>query len=108
MCIRDSLGNVNCELTRTQVGIPLAALICASSAVIISSVSKTIRLITIIFLIIAVFLLLVTGSVASILASICGITILLIVALRHNSIKRYFVIIPMVIIFVFAGWSLVP
>jgi len=102
------LGNVEFQLTRTHAGILLASLICASFAVIVSSVSKTIRLLCVGCLIIAIFLLLVTGSVGSTLAALCGIILLLITAQRYNSLKRYIVILPIIIGFAFVGWNQVP
>lgn len=102
------LGNVEFHLTRTQAGIPIAALICASFAVIVSGASKKIRLIAVACLSITIFLLLVTGSIGSSLAALCGITLLLVAAWHYNSVKRYFIIFPVVIGFALTGWSLVP
>ena len=102
------LGNVDFQLTRTQAGIPLAALICASIAVIVSAVSKGIRLIAFVFQIIIIFLLLVTGSVGSSLAALCGISAMLIVGHRYISIKRYIIVVTLILGFALAGWNLVP
>jgi hypothetical protein len=103
------LGNTVFHLTRTQAGIPLAVLICASFAVVIAIASSIkIRLIAFISLIVAIFLLLVTGSVGSSVAALGGITLLLVVAWRYVSIKKYLVILPMVIGLALAGWGQVP
>jgi O-antigen ligase/polysaccharide polymerase Wzy-like membrane protein len=102
------LGNIDFQLTRTQAGIPLAVLICASFAVIVSAISKKIRLIAFVSLIVTTFLLLVTGSVGSSLAALCGIMLLLGIARRYISIKRYFIVLPIVIGLAMAGWSQLP
>jgi O-antigen ligase len=102
------LGNVNFQLIRTQAGIPLAALICASLAVIISKVSKGIRMIAGVFLLILIFLLLVTGSIGSSLAALCGISAMLIVGFRFISFKRILVVVALLLGFALASWNLVP
>ena len=101
-------GNVDFHLTRTQVGIPLAVLFCASFAVILSAASKRIRLLAVVSLVFTIFLLLVTGSVGSSLAALCGVVVVLVVALRYISVKRYLVALTICVGLAIAGWSLVP
>jgi hypothetical protein len=59
------LGNVDFQMTRTQAGILLSVLICASFSIIICSGAKIMRLLAFVALGVAIFLLLVTGSVGS-------------------------------------------
>jgi hypothetical protein len=101
------LGNLDFQLTRTQVGIPLAALICASFAIVVSANGKFVRLTCLICLMATLFLLLVTGSVGSSLGAICGIALLLTVATRYMSVKKFF-FVPIVLGLAFVGWSQIP
>ncbi|HJV48211.1 MAG TPA: O-antigen ligase family protein [Geothrix sp.] len=87
------LGKIDIQMLRTQVGIPLAALICASFAVAISPLRRWTRLLAAGCLITAGYILLVTGSVGSTLASLAGITVILSLSVRHFSVKRYVVIL---------------
>lgn len=102
------LGNVDINLIRTQAGIPLAVFICSSFSIILCAVSNRIRQIAAIFLILTIFLLLVTGSVGSSLAALCGIMLLLYIARRYMSLKRYVMILPIAIVFALVGWSQLP
>jgi O-Antigen ligase. len=101
-------GNVDFRLIRTQVGIPLATLICASFAVFFGDVSKRIRLIVFVFLIITIYLLLVTGSVGSSIAVLAGIVAILVVARRYISVKRHLVALTICISLAMVGWGLLP
>lgn len=70
------LGEVLINFSRTGVGFILAALICASTAVTILQVKLHERLIAGMCLAVNVFLLLTTGSFGSILAVLCGLTVM--------------------------------
>jgi len=70
------LGRVFVSFVRTDVGFILAALICASTAVTISQVKGTYRLLAGACLSSNVFLLLATGSFGSIFACLCGLAVI--------------------------------
>lgn len=82
------LGRVTVNFLRTEVGFPLAALICASSAVTLSPVRNLYRLIAGACLAANVFLLLVTGSFGSILASLCGLAAIFCIQVRTVSFTK--------------------
>jgi len=101
--------NTDFYFTRTQVGILLAALICASFAIITTDFNnKLIRLITFVCLIGAIFILLVTGSVGSSLTALGGTALLLGVARRYLSIKKQLVILPILLALALVGWNQLP
>lgn len=83
------LGQINIQMIRTQVGIILAAFICATFAVAISPVERMTRMAATGCLFTTAYLLLVTGSVGSTLAALTGIMIMLFMSLRHFPVKRY-------------------
>jgi O-antigen ligase len=101
-------GNVAFRMIRTQIGIVLAALICASFAVVVSNLSLILRLVAGTCFTIAILLLLITGSVGSSLASLCGIVLILVFGRRFFSIKQYSMIILGVVGFVLITWSILP
>lgn len=87
------LGKVDVQMLRTQVGIILAALICASFAITIAQVRKETRLVAAGCLITSIYFLLITGSVGSSLSAMAGIGVMLLMSLRHYSFKRYMVLL---------------
>jgi hypothetical protein len=82
------LGRVVVNFLRTEVGFILAALICASTAVTVSQVRNLYRLVAGACLAANVFLLLVTGSFGSILASLCGLAAIFCVQLRTVNLTK--------------------
>lgn len=102
------LGNIDFQLTRTQSGIPLAVLISASFALMACSVKKNIRLAAVLAMVAGLFLLLVTGSVGSSLAALCGIVLILFISRSYFSVTRYAVFLPLLLVLVLIGWSQVP
>lgn len=76
------------DLSRTAVGFILAALICASTAVMVSQVKGLYRWIAGACLASNVFLLLATGSFGSILASLCGLAAIFYIQLRNINIAK--------------------
>ena len=102
------LGSLDIQMIRTQVGIILAALICASFAVAISPVRPVTRFSAVGGLVIAIYLLLVTGSVGSTLASLAGIVLILVLGGRHFSIKRYVLMLVAGISLALAAWTFLP
>ncbi len=96
------LGNVDFQLTRTQVGIVLAALACSSFAVVINNVTLAVRLTGGACLAACGFLFLVTGSVWSVLAAFLGIAVILVVA------RRYLLVGLLCIGLFYAAWGFLP
>ena len=101
-------GNVDFALIRTQVGIVLATLICASFAVIICKVSPLNRLTATGCLTIAILLLLVTGSIGSSIAALSGVAAILLVGRQYISVKRYLVITVIISMLGLIGWDIIP
>lgn len=102
------LGRVDIQMIRTQVGIILAALICASFAVSISRVERGLRMLATGCLLVAAYLLLVTGSVGSTLAGLAGILLILFLGRRQFSIKRYLVLVIVGVGLVVTTWAVLP
>lgn len=82
------LGKVTVNFLRTEVGFILAALICASTAITVSQVGNLYRLIAGACLAANVFLLLVTASFGSILASLCGLAAIFCIQVRTVSLTK--------------------
>jgi hypothetical protein len=102
------LGKLNIQMIRTQVGILLAGLICASFAIAISQVSRWTRLMASGCLAAAAYLLLVTGSVGSTLAALAGIVVVLFMGMRQFSIKRYVILLFVGMGLALASWTALP
>jgi hypothetical protein len=102
------LWKLDIQMIRTQVGIILAALICASFAVAISPVRREIRIAGMGCLAIAAYLLLVTGSVGSTLAGLAGLVMILLLGKRQFSIKRYFTMLLVGVGLLVATWTILP
>lgn len=102
------LGKLIFIMTRTQVGIILAALICASFAVSISPVRWGTRLVALVCLIMAAYLLMVTGSVGSTISGLAGILVILLLGIRQFSVKRYFVMLFVGVGLIVATWAILP
>jgi hypothetical protein len=80
------LVNVDVVVTRTQVGIVLAALACASFALSLSRLSARWRAVTLAAVITSVALILVTGSVGSVIAMILGGIVVIVGTVRRRSV----------------------
>lgn len=102
------LGNTDFYLTRTQSGIPLAALLSASFAVFVNPAVNSARIIAFVSFALGIFLLLVTGSVGSSLAALCGIGLILVIGQRYFSIKRYLIILLTIILLAIIGFNSAP
>ncbi len=102
------LGKLNIQMLRTQVGIILAVMICTSFAVVISKVKRHLRIMATGCLALAIYFLLVTGSVGSTLAALAGITLMLFMGMRHFSIKRYFILLTVGAGLALATWTILP
>jgi hypothetical protein len=102
------LGKLDIQMIRTQVGIILAALICASFAVTISQVQRATRIMAAGCLGAAAYLLLVTGSVGSTLSALAGITLILMLGKRQFSFKRYMMMLSVGIGLGLVAWVFLP
>ncbi|WP_306589628.1 O-antigen ligase [Geothrix sp. 21YS21S-4] len=102
------LGKIDIQMIRTQSGIILAALICASFAVAISPVQRMTRLMATACLLVAAYFLLVTGSVGSTLAGLAGLGLILFLGKRHFSIKRYLLLLFIGAGLALATWTILP
>jgi hypothetical protein len=102
------LGKLDIQMIRTQVGIILAALICATFAISISRVSRSTRLLATGCLAISAYLLLVTGSVGSTIAGLAGLLLILALGKRRFSVKRYFLLMIVGLGLAVGTWSVLP
>jgi len=102
------LGRVDIQMIRTQVGIILAALICVSFAAAFSRVRRGIRLLAMGCLVVAVYMLMVTGSVGSTFAALAGILMILFKGRHHFSMKRYLILLFTGATLAMAGWTVLP
>lgn len=102
------LWNTDIMTIRTQVGIILASFICASFAIALSPGQRWTRIVATGCLVVAGYLLLVSGSVGSTLASGVGILLVLALGMPRFSLKRY-----LIVMFIGAGialtaWTVMP
>ena len=102
------LWNTDIMTIRTQVGIILAAFICASFAIALSPGQRWTRIAAAVCLVVAAYLLLVSGSVGSTLACGAGIALILALGMPHFSIKRYLVVMCIGAGIALAAWTVVP
>lgn len=102
------LGKLDIQMIRTQSGIILASLICASFAIAISRVRRPTRLLAGGCLIVSSYLLLVTGSVGSTIAGLAGITLILVLGKRQFSTKRYLQVLFLGLGLGLATWTVLP
>jgi hypothetical protein len=102
------LGRIDIQMIRTQVGIILAALICASFAITISQTRRGIRFMAGGCLAAALYLLLVTGSVGSTIAGLAGMFLILVMGLRRFSLKRYFILLTVGLGLGLGIWTVLP
>lgn len=100
-------GNLLFNFTRTQIGFLFASLICASMAIVICQVKTYHKLLAAICLLANFLLLLITGSIGSSFACLCGITAIFVASLhKFNFIKILFIIIIFCLLFL--TWSAAP
>lgn len=102
------LGNVVVNFLRTEVGIILAVLICASTAVIVSQVKGLYRLLAGACLVSNVFLLLATGSFGSGLACICGLSAIFFTQFRTVSVTKALASVLVICCVLFLSYSFSP
>ncbi len=102
------LGKTVFHFIRTQIGFLLASMICASTSVAICRVRPLYRFLAAGSLAINFFLLLVTGSVASTIACICGLVVILIVGRGHFSAVKYATSLALVVGLLFSVWAFSP
>jgi len=82
------LGRLYVNFLRTEVGFILAALICASGAILFSQVKSQYRLLAGICFVSNVFLLLTTGSFGSSSACLCGLAVIFLTLIRKVSLIK--------------------
>jgi len=102
------LGNVVISFVRTEVGFILAALICASTAVMVSQVKGLYSVIAGACLTANVFLLLATGSFGSIFACICGLAAIFYIQLRNIKATKVFLSVTALCCMLLMIYSLSP
>ena len=82
------LGKVAVNFARTEVGFIFAALICASAAITISRVKTLHRLLAGVCLVSNTYLLLITASIGSALACLCGLAAIFYAQARKGNVMR--------------------
>jgi O-antigen ligase len=102
------LGKAYINFSRTDVGFILSALICACTAVIISSVGPRQRIIAGACLAANAFLLLSTASFGSFFATLCGLTAIFIVQLRSINIVKLIGSMVAIVFMLFLVYALLP
>jgi hypothetical protein len=103
-----SFGNTHFQFIRTQIGFLLASLICASVAIILCNVGAVTRVFAGVALTITVFLLMVTGSIASTIACIGGLLLMLAVGFRYFSLAKYLVFLSVIAALLVSIWTFSP
>jgi O-antigen ligase len=102
------LGKVIVDFSRTGVGFILAALICASTAVIVSQVKGLYRLLAGACLTSNIFLLLATGSFGSIFACLCGLAAIFYTQFRRVNLARVLLSVIIIACLLVLTYSLSP
>lgn len=102
------LGQASVNFLRTQVGFIFAALICASTAVVVSQVKRLYRLLAGVCLTLNTILLLVTGSFGSIFACLCGLAALFYGHFRTVKITRVLASVTAIACMLLLIWGLSP
>lgn len=102
------LGKVIVSFLRTEVGFILAALICASAAVLVSQVRGAYRMVAAVCLVANLFLLLSTGSFGSGFAAICGLAVVTFKQFGSISFKKVLASLIVVSLTVMLTYSLSP
>jgi O-antigen ligase len=102
------LGKAQINFARTDVGFILAALTCASAAIVVTPVRVMQRLIALTCLLTCVFLLLSTGSFGSIAACLCGLTAIFIAQFRSINIVRFIMSLLTIIFMLVLVYLMLP
>lgn len=102
------LGKLDIQMIRTQSGIILASLVCGSFAIAISPIARWTRIAATGCLAASVYLMLITGSVGSSLASLAGMILILVMGKRRFSIRRYFLLLLLGTGLALTAWSVMP
>ena len=106
--IHYQLGRVLIDFGRTEVGFILAALICASTAIVFSPVKRSHRLLAGVCLVSNLVLLLATGSFGSGLACVCGLSAIFYAQSRSVNVTRVLASVIVIICMLFLTYSLSP
>ena len=99
-------GNTLFAFTRTQVGFIVASLICSSMAIIICRVGALNRLLAVICLVINSYLILVTGSVGSVIACLCGLIAIFLLSIFNISITKFLIVVTLIFSLFISVWNL--
>lgn len=102
------LGKVFINFLRTEVGFILAALICASTAVVVSQVRRSYRIWGGACLVSNLFLLLATGSFGSIFSCLCGLSAIFFIHYRNIGITKMLASAAVICCIIFLTYSLSP
>jgi O-antigen ligase len=101
-------GHVVVEFRRTLVGFIFAALICSSMAITVSRIKLTYRLLAAVCLGVNALLLLITGSIGSSLACLCGLGAIFYAQSRVVNIMRGLISITVICSLLFLVWTISP
>ncbi len=102
------LGKVLVTFVRTDVGFILAALICASTAIVVSRVKSVYRWLAVASLISNVFLLLGSASFGSGLACLCGLGAIFYAQFRKTNVVRTLVSLFVIALMLLLTYALSP
>jgi hypothetical protein len=101
-------GNTVFNFTRTHVGFILSSMTCASTAIIIVRVKMLYRLLAGTCLVVNALLLLITGSVGSAIACLCGIIVIYFSASRRIHVIGSLISIVVIAGLLFMVWLTAP
>jgi hypothetical protein len=102
------LGKAYVNFMRTEVGFIFAALTCASTAIVVSQVKRLYRLLGGVCLALNTTLLLVTGSLGSIIACLCGLAAVFYGQFRTVKITRVLASATVIACMLLLIWGLSP
>jgi hypothetical protein len=106
--VQYSLGKVIVDFTRTGVGFILAALICASTAIVISPVKAQYRLCAGACLFANIYLLFSSGSFGSIFSCFCGLLAIFFTKMKKVSIAKALGSVAAVFVAVIMAYNFLP
>lgn len=102
------LGKVIIDFRRTSVGFILAALICASAALVVAPVTTKYKVLASACLSLNIFLLLASGSFGSIFSCLCGVAAIFYGQFRTVSIKKVLVSVSLICCMMLLIYGLSP
>jgi len=99
------LGNTFFYLIRTQSGFVIASLICGAVAALVSPVGLRNKVLAACCLAFNAYLLLVSGSVSSALAAMCGVAAIFLASMFRVHVAKYLLVIMVACGLLFAVWN---